>query len=335
MAFDYPNTMLYDNHGRLINYLRLAVTDRCNLRCFYCMPEKGIKYVNRKDLLTFEEMLRLLTIFSGLGINKLRITGGEPFVRTGIMDFLEQVSALEGIHQVNITTNGTLTGDKIDILSRLGIKSINLSLDSLDKQRFFEITRRDEFDKVMGTLHKLLDSDIKVKINMVVMDGRNIEDLLPMVELTRNHDVGVRFIEEMPFNGTTGQGNDTLWPMKKILGYVKSHYPALEKRPDPPFSTSVNYQVPGFKGSIGIIAAYTRTFCGTCNRIRITPQGTLRTCLYGKGQLNFRDLVRSGATDTDIENALRAALGKRAKDGFEAEKNRDDLVSESMATIGG
>ena len=327
--------MLYDNHGRTINYLRLAVTDRCNLRCFYCMPESGIKYVNRKDLLTFEEMLRLLIIFGELGINKLRITGGEPFVRTGIMEFLEEVSTLENIHQVHITTNGTLTEDKVDLLEKLGVKSINLSLDSLDRQRFFEITRRDEFDKVMGTLHKLIDSNIKVKINMVVMDGRNIEDILPMVELTRDHDISVRFIEEMPFNGTAGQGNETLWPMKKILANIQSHFPTLEKSPDPPFSTSSNFHIPGFKGSVGIIAAYTRTFCGTCNRIRLTPQGTLRTCLYGKGQLNFRDLIRSGASDKAIENELRTALGKRAKDGFEAEKNREDEGSESMATIGG
>ncbi len=327
--------MLQDNHGRTINYLRLAVTDRCNLRCFYCMPESGIKYVNRKDLLTFEEMERLLLIFSQLGIHKLRITGGEPFVRTGIMEFLEGISNIDGIHQIHITTNGTLTKDKVDTLSRLGIRSVNLSLDSLDRQRFFEITRRDEFDKVMGTFYRLLESDIKVKINMVVMEGRNIDDIHPMVELTRDHDVSVRFIEEMPFNGTAGQGNTTLWPMPKILDHIGTRYPNIEKQPDPPFSTSVNYRIPDFRGSIGVIAAYTRTFCGTCNRIRITPQGTLRTCLYGNGILNFRDALRSGASDQEITTLLKKALGQRARDGFEAERNRKSEVSESMATIGG
>ncbi|MCB0607147.1 MAG: radical SAM protein, partial [Lewinella sp.] len=141
-----------DNHGRLINYLRLAVTDRCNLRCFYCMPEEGIKYAPRKDLLSYEEMLRLIHLVAGMGIEKVRITGGEPFVRREMMDFLRALGRVEGIRQVNITTNGTVTAPLIPELKQLGIKSVNLSLDTLDRQRFFEITRRDEFDNVMQTL---------------------------------------------------------------------------------------------------------------------------------------------------------------------------------------
>ncbi|MEM9297495.1 MAG: GTP 3',8-cyclase MoaA [Bacteroidota bacterium] len=326
--------MLVDNHGRTINYLRLAVTDRCNLRCFYCMPESGIKYVNRKDLLSFEEMERLLRIFSASGVSKLRITGGEPFVRKGIMEFLEKASLIKGIEEINVTTNGTFTAEKVWQLESLGIRSVNLSLDSLDKNRFFDITRRNEFDNVMKTFDRLLESSIKVKINMVVMEGRNIEDILPMVELTRNNKVDVRFIEEMPFNGTEGQGNATLWPSSKILTHISEKY-ELEKSIDPPNSTSQNYQPFGHKGSIGIIAAYTRTFCGSCNRIRLTPQGLLRTCLYSNVGVNFRDLLRSGASDEEIGNQLALTVGKRAKDGFKAEKLRDNTVSESMATIGG
>lgn len=326
--------MLVDNHGRTINYLRLAVTDRCNLRCFYCMPENGIKYVNRKDLLSFEEMERLLIIFSDLGISKLRITGGEPFVRKGIMEFLARASTIQKLEEIHITTNGTFTSDKVNQLESLGIKSVNLSLDSLDKHRFFDITRRNEFENVMKTFDKLLQSNIKVKINMVVMEGRNIEDLLPMVELTKNKGVDVRFIEEMPFNGTQGQGNATLWPASKILDHVSAEY-ELEKLVDPPHSTSQNYQPHGHKGNIGIIAAYTRSFCGSCNRIRLTPQGLLRTCLYSNAGINFRDLIRSGASDEEIGNQLKRTIGKRAIDGFEAEKMRDNSVSESMATIGG
>lgn len=329
--------MLYDNHGRLIDYMRLAVTDRCNLRCFYCMPENGIKYVNRKDLLSYEEMERMVRIFSKEGISKLRITGGEPFVRRGMTDFLESISEIETLKEIHITTNGTFTEEKIARLSKIGIKSINLSLDSLDPKRFFDITRRDLFKDVMNTLHLLLDSNIRVKINMVVMDGRNIEDIYPMLELTKEHKLGVRFIEEMPFNGTEGQGNSTFWPMKKILDHVKVRYAQLQKLDDPAGSTSSNYQIEGHKGTFGIIAAYTRTFCGSCNRIRITPQGTLRTCLYGDGGPNFRDLMRSGASDEEVVNLLKSSLQHRAKDGFEAEKRRDENrpVSESMATIGG
>ena len=328
--------MLIDNHGREINYLRLAVTDRCNLRCFYCMPENGIKYMNRKDLLTFEEMIRLIRVFGDLGVSKIRITGGEPFVRKGIMSFLKGVSELETIKEINITTNGTFTVEQIPALEKMGIKSVNLSLDSLDSQRFFDITRRDLFDQVMTTYRKLVDSKIRVKTNMVVMDGRNIEDIYPMLELTKHDDVSVRFIEEMPFNGTEGQGNATIWPAKKIMSYIEEKH-THQKMVDPPASTSLNYKIPGYVGSFGIIPAYTRTFCGSCNRIRLTPQGTLRTCLYGEGQVNFRDLIRGGVTDEALGDHLIKVVGKRAKDGFEAEKSRSATLpaSESMATIGG
>ena len=328
--------MLIDNHRREINYLRLAVTDRCNLRCFYCMPENGIKYMNRKDLLSFEEMTRLIRIFGDLGVSKIRITGGEPFVRKGIMSFLKGVSELATIKEINITTNGTFTVEQIPALEKMGIKSVNLSLDSLDSQRFFDITRRDLFDQVMTTYRKLVDSKIRVKTNMVVMDGRNIEDIYPMLELTKHDDVSVRFIEEMPFNGTEGQGNATIWPAKKIMTYIEEKY-THEKMVDPPASTSLNYKIPGYVGSFGIIPAYTRTFCGSCNRIRLTPQGTLRTCLYGEGQVNFRDFIRGGVTDEVLGDHLIKVVGKRAKDGFEAEKSRSATLpaSESMATIGG
>ena len=328
--------MLIDNHGREINYLRLAVTDRCNLRCFYCMPENGIKYMNRKDLLSFEEMTRLIRIFGDLGVSKIRITGGEPFVRKGIMSFLKGVSELATIKEINITTNGTFTVEQIPALEKMGIKSVNLSLDSLDSQRFFDITRRDLFDQVMTTYRKLVDSKIRVKTNMVVMDGRNIEDIYPMLELTKYDDVSVRFIEEMPFNGTEGQGNATIWPAKKIMTYIEEKY-THEKMVDPPASTSLNYKIPGYVGSFGVIPAYTRTFCGSCNRIRLTPQGTLRTCLYGEGQVNFRDFIRGGVTDEVLGDHLIKVVGKRAKDGFEAEKSRSATLpaSESMATIGG
>ena len=328
--------MLIDNHGRLINYLRLAITDRCNLRCFYCMPENGIKYMKKKDLLSFEEMFRLIRVFGDLGISKIRITGGEPFVRNGIISFLKEISELESIMEINITTNGTFTIDKISALEKMGIKSVNLSLDSLDSQRFFDITRRDLFDQVMMTYRKLVESKIRVKTNMVVMDGRNIEDIYPMIELTKYDDVSVRFIEEMPFNGTEGQGNATIWPAKKIMKYIEEKY-SYQKILDPPASTSLNYKIPGYVGSFGIIPAYSRTFCGSCNRIRLTPQGTLRTCLYGEGQVNFRDLIRGSVTDDVLRDYLIKAIGNRANDGFEAEKSRSETfpASESMATIGG
>ena len=328
--------MLYDNHGRKINYLRLAVTDRCNLRCFYCMPEEGINYIPRKELLSYEEMERIVKVMVGLGIQKVRITGGEPFLRKGMMDFLKRLLEIDGLDQLNITTNGTLTSGRVGELKAMGIHSVNLSLDSLDKKRFFDITRRDEFQTVMKTLDELIENGIKTKINTVVMQGRNIDDLIPLVKLAKDKPIDVRFIEEMPFNGT-GKSEDLLWTFPKILDHIKSSFPEIEKLTDPPHSTSFNYQIPGFQGTIGIIAAYSRLFCGSCNRIRLTPQGLLKTCLYDNGIFNLRDILRAGATDEHLVNTLLNALNNRAKDGFEAERNRGFglPVSESMATIGG
>lgn len=328
---------LYDNHGRQISYLRLAVTDRCNLRCFYCMPEEGIKYMPREELLSYEEMIRLVRLLVKLGIDKVRITGGEPFIRRDMPNFLRALSQLDGLEQINITTNGTTTAALVPDLAQMGIHSVNLSLDTLDRDRFFQITRRDNFKQVIETFEALLQHGVKTKINCVVMDGQNIDDLIPMAELTRKHPVSVRFIEEMPFNGE-GQHYDKLqWHHATILAHLKEKFPDIEKIPDPPSSTSYNYQIPGHQGSIGIIAAYTRTFCGTCNRIRITPQGMLKTCLYDNGVFNIRDLLRAGATDDQIADTFLDALGNRAKDGWEAEKNRglNLPVKESMAKIGG
>jgi len=331
-----PNS-LFDNHGRVINYLRLAVTDRCNLRCFYCMPEEGIKYVAREDLLSYEEMERTIRLLVKMGIEKVRITGGEPFVRKDMMDFLRTLSGVEGLRKINLTTNGTLTGPLAPELKRLGVSSVNLSLDSLDRDRFFKITRRDQFDKVMQCFETLLSHGIPTKINAVVMRDYNIEDILPMVELTRDYPVDVRFIEEMPFNGEGSHYPVLEWNHRKILQHIQQHYPKLEKVPDPPHSTSNNYRVPGHQGLVGIIAAFSRTFCGTCNRIRITPQGMLKTCLYDSGVFNVRDLLRAGATDDQLRDTFLDALGNRAKDGYEAERKRNFglPVSESMSTIGG
>jgi molybdenum cofactor biosynthesis protein A len=327
---------LIDNHGRPISYLRLAVTDRCNLRCFYCMPQEGINYLPKPQLLTFEEMERAVKLLVEMGVDKVRITGGEPFVRRGIMDFLERISALEDLKQINITTNGVLTAPLVPDLKRIGIKSVNLSLDSLDRQRFYDITRRDEFDNVWRTFENLLEHNIKTKLNTVVMSGKNTQDIIPMAELTRQYPVSVRFIEEMPFNGEGQHVYDEFWSHKKILDELKKTYPNIYKLPDPPASTAYNYQIPGHKGSIGIIAAFTRTFCGTCNRIRLTPQGSFMTCLYGEGVLNLRDLMRQSDSDQVIKNQIAQSLRNRAKDGFEAEKLRTASgVTSSMATIGG
>ncbi|GAA4423952.1 GTP 3',8-cyclase MoaA [Pontibacter saemangeumensis] len=329
--------MLKDRHGRTINYLRLAVTDRCNLRCFYCMPEEGIDWLGREELMSYEEMLRLCSVFLKMGIEKIRITGGEPFVRKGFMPFLTKLSRLDGLQQLTITTNGVLTAPFVPELKRIGVRSVNLSLDTLDRNRFFAITRRDELPNVLETLEQLLQHDVDVKLNAVVMEGKNTDDILPLVELTKELPISVRFIEEMPFNGGDAAPKLLSWDHVQILDSIKAKYPNLYKLPDPAFSTSFNYQIPGHKGNVGIIAAYTRSFCGTCNRIRLTPLGDLKTCLYGGSVLNFKDLMRAGASEEEIQAALYKAVSMKDLNGWEAEKNNSGLasLSASMATIGG
>jgi cyclic pyranopterin phosphate synthase len=264
---------MIDNHGRTVNYVRLAITDRCNLRCFYCMPEAGIAFAERSLLLTYEEMERLVRVLVGLGVDKVRLTGGEPFVRRDFMPFLERLAAIEGIRKIGLTTNGTLTAPHVPDLKRLGIGPVNLSLDTLHPRRFFEITRRDEFTHVWSTLEALMEHGMEVKINMVVMQGRNETDILEMAALTRHLPVSIRFIEEMPFNGEGQHYTAWRWDFVRIVEHLRSAYPQLTKLPDPPNSTAYHYAIPGHRGNIGIIAAYTRTFCGTCNRLRVTPQG--------------------------------------------------------------
>lgn len=330
------NNTLYDNHGRPLNYLRLAVTDRCNLRCFYCMPKEGIQYLPKKELLSFEEIERLIKLMASMGISKVRLTGGEPFVRTDLMNLIRKIKSIDGIQQLHLTTNGVLTLPFIPELKGL-VTAVNLSLDTLDKNRFKQITYRDEFDRVIKSLHGLIEHSIPVKINAVVMDGKNIDDIIPLIELTKSNNVSVRFIEEMPFNGEGSHYPNLTWTYKKILAYIKEHYPALQKIQDPENSTSYNYSIPGYQGNIGIIAAFSRTFCGTCNRIRVTAQGELKTCLYDDGVLNIRDLMRAGFSDEQIKFELLKAFHTRPKDGIEAESTRKDqsVVSESMSTIGG
>jgi molybdenum cofactor biosynthesis protein A len=328
---------LFDNHGRPLNYLRLAVTDRCNLRCFYCMPEEGIRYMPKKELLSFEEILKLVSLLATMGISKIRLTGGEPFVRNDLMNLIRRLVEIPGVRDLHLTTNGILTLPHIPELKRLGIASVNLSLDTLDKKRFQIITRRDEFDNTYKTLMSLLDHQIPVKINAVVMEGKNIEDIIPLIELTRNNNITLRFIEEMPFNGEGNHYPALRWNHKRILQYIQAHFSGLQKITDPQNSTAYHYQISGYKGTLGIIAAFSRTFCGTCNRLRVTAQGTLKTCLYDDGVLNIKDLLRSGMPETELRLKLMDAFLHRPKNGFEAESQRSDhrQAHESMSTIGG
>ncbi len=329
---------LTDNFGRPINYLRISVTDRCNLRCSYCMPEKGIRFLPKNEILSYEEIERIIRILAEMGITKIRITGGEPFVRADLMHFLSSISDINGIEEIHLTTNGILTPKFIPELKDIGIAGINLSLDALDRERFRKITRRNNFEEVLTTFHLVLDYRIPLKINMVVMDGLNIPDITLIANLAEKYPIDVRYIEEMPFNGVNRNGRPQLkWNHKRIFQELQKSFPGIQEIDASPNSTSSNYSVPGFRGKIGIIAGFTRTFCGTCNRIRVTAKGMLKTCLYDDGVFDLKNFLRSGVTDEQIRERLLHLIGSRAKDGFEAQKRRSEHlpVYESMSEIGG
>ena len=295
------------------------------------MPESGIKFVPQKELLSYEEMHRLVKILSEMGIKKVRITGGEPFVRKDLIHFLEKLSRLP--IELHITTNGVLTTPYLSKLKAIGVKSINLSLDSLDRHRFAEITRRDELDKVMDCFQAILDHDIALKVNMVVMKD-NQDDILPMAALIEKYPVAVRFIEEMPFNGSNGFKPSL--SHSEIVTKLAEQYPRMKPLKFESGETAYKYKIEGMPGELGSIAAFTRTFCGSCNRIRITAKGQLKTCLYDNGVLDLKDLLKNEVSDDEIKTALATAFRSRPKDGFEAEKDSKNLSSrESMSTIGG
>ena len=327
---------LIDSFGRQINYVRLAVTDRCNLRCQYCMPAHGIEIVPRDHLLTYKEMYRIIRVLTELGVNKVRLTGGEPFVRKGFVDFLEMLSFNDLLDDINITTNGAMIYKHIETLEKLQkIKNINLSIDSLKADKFNEITRRNVFDAVFKTMEALEKSSMNLKLNVVVQSGINTNEINDFVRLTKDKDIAVRFIEEMPFNGEGQRSIEENWNYNKILDEIKSEFSVTEIQSEKS-STSRNFSIENHKGSVGIIPAFTRTICGDCNRIRLTSTGTFKNCLFDDGVFNLRDYLRNGASNEDLKELFLSLVKEKPENGFVAEANRKKGdVSESMSTIGG
>lgn len=328
--------MLVDNHNRRINYLRLAVTDRCNLRCNYCMPAEGIDFVKNDKLLTISELAQVSEVLVGQGIDKIRITGGEPFVRKDLMVLLRKLTALEGLNDISVTTNATLIGPHIDELKELGIKNVNVSLDAINRETFERITRRNQFDTVHNNLIRLITEGFNVRINFIVLDGQNEQDIISILELMKHYNLSVRFLEEMPFNGGSKNFASIKWNYKAILEHIAKSYPDFTKLESHPTSTSINYKIPGHQGTFGIIPSFSRTFCGTCNRLRITATGDVITCLYGKPKANLRKMVRGKNSVEDVQNAILKAVGSRAKTGFDAqEEHAKTIFDNSMTSIGG
>ena len=324
---------LTDNHGRQINYLRLAITDRCNLRCLYCRPERGVPFIPHDEILRFEELERFVRIVTSMGISKIRVTGGEPFSRRGCMDFLARLKSMPGVESLYVTTNGVKTARFLDELADIGINGINLSLDTLDPKRFWQITRRDYLASVLATLHGALQRNIPLKVNSVVLPDTTDEEICSLAELARDKPLTLRFIEAMPFSGTTRAEKLT---NGNLLQRLQRIFPAMTACLQTHLPTTARiFTHPGFAGKLGMINGYSRLFCATCNKVRITPEGILKTCLYDNGSLNLKELVRGPASDLTIARKILHCIQNRFANGHEAEKASRRTTEPSMGMIGG
>ena len=293
------SAFLTDSFSRQHTYLRISLTEKCNLRCTYCMPEEGVPLSPSATQLTSPEILLLSQLFVSQGVNKIRLTGGEPTVRKDIVPLMQELGRLRshGLKELCITSNGLVLRSKLDSMVEAGLTGLNLSLDTLEPGLFQIMTRRKGFDKVMATLDRVLEmkklgAGVKLKVNAVIMRGINEQEILKFVDLGKEKDLEVRLIEYMPFDGNKWQ-KDKMVSYEEMLGIIKSAYPNLLKVQDSKSETSKTYRIPGFAGKIGFITSMTHNFCGTCNRLRITSDGNLKVCLFGNSEVSLRDLLRN------------------------------------------
>jgi GTP 3',8-cyclase len=307
---------LTDTHHRQHDYLRISLTERCNLRCVYCMPEEGVPLSPARELLTTPEIIMLSSVFVSQGVTKIRLTGGEPTVRKDILPLMQQIGALRthGLRELCLTTNGLSLHRKLEGMVEAGLTGVNLSLDTLDPFQFQIVTRRKGFDAVMRSIQRVLElnrlgAGIKLKINCVIMRGINDREIIPFVDMTKDQDLEIRFIEYMPFDGNK-------WNKRKMLSYsemldvIREKYPQLEKVQDHKNDTSKTWKIPGFVGKIGFITSMTHNFCGTCNRLRITNDGNLKVCLFGNAEVSLRDILRKSNNGEPIEEEAFEAMKK-------------------------
>ena len=291
---------MLDHKGREINYLRISVTDRCNLRCKYCMPD-GIKYLPMADILTYEEMCTVAEAAAELGIRHIKLTGGEPLVRRGLVAFVRKLKAVPGIETVTMTTNGILLKKELPDLLDAGLDAVNISLDTLDPEKYREITGTDGLDIVLDAIHAAAAAGMRVKINAVSLDLGE-DNAGALIDLAGTMPVDVRFIEMMPI----GYGrNFPALNHAKLLEKLQAMYPGLQRDDRPHgFGPAVYYTIPGFQGSVGLISAIHGKFCDSCNRVRITSQGYLKTCLCYNDGADLRSILRAGLPQPELRTAL-------------------------------
>jgi cyclic pyranopterin phosphate synthase len=307
-----PSDLLTDGWGRLIKSLRISVTDRCNFRCHYCMPAEGLPWLERSELLAFEEIERLVGLMVRMGIEEVRLTGGEPLVRREFPRLVGLLAAIDGLGDLSLTTNGYLLERDAEALVEAGISRVNVSIDSLQRDRFFQMTRRDALPKVLRGLEKLAEFPQvqPIKINAVAIRGFTEQEALPLAEFARSTAFQVRFIEFMPLDGDRAWSADSVLTGEELRQIIHAVHP-LEALPREPSATARAYRFIDGKGEIGFINPISEPFCSDCNRIRLTAEGKLRTCLFSLHETDLRTPLRAGASDADLEQVIREAVWRK------------------------
>ena len=307
-----PREPLYDGHGRRISDLRVSVTDRCNFRCQYCMPAEGLPWLQRDEVLSFEEIERLVRIMVEMGIEDLRLTGGEPLVRREFPKLAGMLARIDGLEDISLTTNGYLLERDAAAFVEAGIQRVNVSIDSLQRDRFFRMTRRDSLPQVLRGLEALgrHPQVHPIKVNAVAMRGFTEQEAIPFAEFARSTAYQVRFIEFMPLDGDHNWSPDAVLTGDELRRIIHAVHP-LEELPREPSATARVFRFLDGRGEVGFINPVSEPFCDDCNRIRLTAEGKLRTCLFSVGETDLRDPLRSGASDDEIERIVRDAVWRK------------------------
>lgn len=328
------NKQLIDRHNRNLNYLRISITDRCNLRCIYCMPRKLIPKLPHKDILRYEEILRIVKIGVRLGISKVRVTGGEPLVRKGVFDFLEQLSKIDGLSDISLTTNGVLLKDNIDRIKSSGVNRINISVDTLNKKKFYKITGYDFFDQIWEGIDQAnkLNFD-PIKLNVVPIRGVNDDELIDLARLSFTYPFHIRFIEYMPIGFSQIKADRHLLApeIKERIQALGRLSPVIKSAHDGP---AERFKFAGAAGEIGFIQPISRHFCHTCNRLRLSASGQLRPCLLSDTQEDLKSLLRKGCLDNDLADAFLEAVRKKPSEHNLSTEHPPEILAQ-MCVIGG
>jgi cyclic pyranopterin phosphate synthase len=328
---------LVDTYGRKIDYLRISITDHCNLKCYYCTPFSGRSHLERSEILTYEELLNVTRAAATLGITKIRITGGEPLVRKGVVEFCRMLSELDGLKSLALTTNGIYLAEMAEPLFKAGVRRINISLDTLRPKRFEKITGYNWLSRVLAGIQRAEQIGMHpIKINTVVMRGINADEIEDLARLTLDKPYHVRFIELMPTNSSAyGDYESLFMPVEEIMKKISQIDRVQIEPATDSYGPARLCKLPGAVGKVGFIAPISWHFCGSCNRLRLTADGKIKTCLFSREEIDIKTLLRTGATQNDIINIFRQAVAEKPSGHHLNAKNHQNACQRTMRTIGG